>query len=190
MPRARASATSESPCCPSNSDRRRGGGILWAAAAPGLPGTLQIFARLPAAAGARAGVRAPCALAPPFRRPSLFGSNKRAAGSHNSGSTAPGLFPIVLNPDLSANGEHHAAPPPCWSSMPQATASTTRKAPAAPRTSDRRRGGGILWAAAAPGLPGTLQIFARLPAAAGAGAASATLRAGTAVSPPVTVWIE
>ncbi len=105
---------------------------------------------------------------------------------------APGLFPIVLNPDVSANGEHRAAPPGSVLVF-YATGEGIHDHGKPLLPLELRIGGEaaeILWAAAAPGLPGTLQIFARLPAAAGAGAASATLRAGTTVSPPVTVWIE
>ena len=106
---------------------------------------------------------------------------------------APGLFPVALNPDVSINAERRPAPRGSVLVF-YATGEGLHQETGTPKLELELRVGGeaaeILWAAAAPGLPGTLQIFARLPAAAGAGPADTTLRAGTAVSPPVTVWIE
>ncbi len=81
----------------------------------------------------------------------------------------------MLNPDVSANGEHHAAPPGSVLVF-YATGEGIHNEEKPLLPLELRIGGEaaeILWAAAAPGC-----------------AASATLRAGTAVSPPVTVWIE
>ena len=105
---------------------------------------------------------------------------------------APGLFPVALNSDVSINGERRGAPR--GSVLVFYATGEGLHEQGKPKLELELLVGGeaaeILWAAAAPGLPGTLQIFARLPAAAPTGAAAATLRAGTAVSPPVTVWIQ
>ena len=117
----------------------------------------------------------------------------------------PALFPVVVNQDGSQNAESNPAPrgtvvaffatgeglttganisglaPPAPYPQPQQPVSLTI--------------GGIacdlLYAAAAPGLAGELQINARVPGAfLPTGAVQAVLAIGAFASPPVTIWVQ
>jgi uncharacterized protein (TIGR03437 family) len=118
---------------------------------------------------------------------------------------APALFPVVANQDGSINSQSH---PAARSSL------ITLYATGSGMTNGRNISGEpaaapyalpllpvaltiagmpaeILFAGSAPGLVGMLQINARTPGGfVAAGPATVQLAVGTAVSPPLTIWLE
>jgi uncharacterized protein (TIGR03437 family) len=101
---------------------------------------------------------------------------------------APGLFPVVLNPDISLNSKLTPAPRGLLVVL-YATGTGTGKTAASLTIGGTAAD--ILSASPAGTLPGTLQIFARIPAGLpNTGAVAAILKVGTAVSPPLTIWVK
>jgi uncharacterized protein (TIGR03437 family) len=119
-------------------------------------------------------------------------------------AAAPGIFPTILNQDGSLNG---AAKPAAQGSVitlfgtgegvtnganvagQVATAPYARPQLAVAVTVGGS-GAALLYAGAAPGLAGMLQVDAQLPPGLASGAVTVQLTVGTVVAPAVTVWMQ
>ncbi len=119
-------------------------------------------------------------------------------------AAAPAIFPTILNPDGSSNSAANPAPQGGIMTFFGTGEGVTNGANVAGRmaTAPYARpqlvvavavGGGaaaLLYAGAAPGLVGMLQVDAQLPAGLASGPVTLQLTVGTAAAPPLTIWMQ
>jgi uncharacterized protein (TIGR03437 family) len=119
-------------------------------------------------------------------------------------AAAPAIFPVVLNPDGSLNSAANPSPQTGILTFYATGEGLTNGANVAgqPATAPYATpqlavavtvGGGaaaLLYAGAAPGLAGMLQVDAQLPAGLASGPVTLQMTVGTAAAPPITIWTQ